>query len=197
MNYPTIGIDEAGRGPLAGPLSVCGLSILNTDKIHFFHDERIRDSKKLSEKRRQEIFLDIQREARAGNLKYVVSFISPEKIDEVGMSASLKIATSEILNKFGANEATKILLDGSLRAPDIFLNQQTIIKGDETELSIALASIVAKVLRDEKMLNLAKEYPVYGFDKHKGYGTKLHREAITKFGLSPQHRKTFCRNILT
>lgn len=190
----TIGIDEAGRGPLAGPLAVCALSTFS--KVNIFEGVGIRDSKKLTEKKRAEVFLEIQREAKLGNLRYSVAFVAPSTIDGHGMAASLKMAVGTVLEKIAAGEEDQVLLDGALFAPPHFKNQKTIIKGDETELEIALASIVAKVLRDEKMLELAHQFPEYGFDKHKGYGTKNHRDAITRYGLSSAHRKSFCRNII-
>lgn len=194
MTKFTIGIDEAGRGPLAGPLAVCALAL--SDKSEIFATEEIRDSKKMSEKKRGEIFLKIQEEARAGKIRYSVAFISARTIDERGIRHSLEAATKKALEKIGVDKTDKILLDGSLKAPSVFVNQMTIVKGDETEPSIALASVVAKVSRDAEMKKLAKTFPQYGFEQHKGYGTKMHMEAILKNGMTTEHRKSFCKNIL-
>lgn len=195
MKARVIGIDEAGRGPLAGPLAVCGMCLLEDTSL--FADKEIRDSKKLSEKRREEIFLQIQTEAKLGKLKYAVSFVSPYTIDTIGMSRSLSLAVEEVLKKLNIDRTDRILLDGSLKAPETYLNQDTIIKGDESEPPIALASIVAKVTRDKKMKELSVEFPEYGFEKHKGYGTKDHIEALRQHGTSPVHRVSFCRKVLT
>lgn len=194
MTKFTIGIDEAGRGPLAGPLAVCALSL--SDESEIFGTEKIRDSKKMSEKKRDEIFLKIQEEARVGKIKYSVAFISAQIIDEKGIRHALESATKKVLEKINVEKTDKILLDGSLKAPEVFTNQTTIIKGDETEPAIALASVVAKVSRDAKMKKLAEVFPQFGFEQHKGYGTKMHIEAIVKNGMTIEHRRSFCKNIL-
>lgn len=188
-----IGIDEAGRGPIAGPVSVCALRILEDPRIFAKND--LRDSKKLTEKRREEVFSKIQVAAEERKLKYAVSSVSPSMVDDMGITAALRFAVGEALEKVKAGQSEQILLDGSLKAPERYSNQKTIIKGDETELSIALASIVAKVIRDEKMRSLAMEFPEYGFDRHKGYGTKAHLEAVAKWGITPAHRRSFCKNL--
>ena len=114
-------------------------------------------------------------------------------IDTKGLSFAIKKALSGCLQKVGVTEKDKVLLDGGLKAPKEFTNQQTIIKGDEKHPIIAWASILAKVHRDNYMTKMSKKYPEYGFEKHMGYGTRLHRDAIQKHGLSSIHRKSFLR----
>jgi ribonuclease HII len=183
--YTVIGIDEAGRGPLAGPITVAAIAGRNS-RPRFL--KNIRDSKKLSAKQRNE-WLKVLKD----NFEYHVSMIGPEVIDKFGISRATKIAVARVLRKFG-NEPDLVLLDGSLFAPKHY-RQQTIIKGDEKVAMIAAASIVAKESRDAKMLRLHKKFPQYCFDKHKGYGTKLHYKMLKHNGLSPLHRRLFCHNL--
>lgn len=192
-----IGIDEVGRGPLAGPVAVgaCVISVLNNERLieeGFFTS--IKDSKKLSEKKRGE-WLDKMNELKAkGDLDYRVAFVSNKIIDEKGLVYSIRFALRETLEKLKINPLNSmILLDGGLKAPEEFIFQQTIIKGDEKEPIISLASITAKVARDRMMIEYSKQFPQYGFEIHKGYGTLLHRQNIKKFGLSELHRKSFCK----
>lgn len=188
-----VGVDEAGRGPLAGPVSVGVVSIPIKTKLLF---EGLTDSKKLSEKRREEWFQKIQEWNREGKLQYAVSLVSSSIIDKKGIVFAINLGMSRCVRKLGINpKRTLVLLDGSLHAPKEFLHQRTIIKGDEKISVISLASIVAKVTRDRYMVKLAMKYPEYAFDVHKGYGTFIHRMAIKKSGISKIHRKTFLRNI--
>lgn len=194
-----IGIDEVGRGPLAGPVAVgaCAISVLNNEhliKERFFTD--IKDSKKLSEKKRVKWLNKMNRLKAKGVLDYRVAFVSNKTIDKKGIAYSIKLALKENLKKLNINPLnTMVLLDGGLKAPEEFVFQQTIIKGDEKEPIISLASIVAKVTRDLKMVRYSKKFPQYGFEIHKGYGTLLHRQNIKKRGLSKLHRKSFCKNL--
>jgi len=151
----------------------------------------LKDSKKLSEKQREEWFEIIRAERQRGALDFSVSFVSHIMIDKRGLTWALRIATARSLARLAITPTSAIFLDGGLSAPDHFKNQRTIIKGDEKISVIALASIVAKVTRDRLMVKLAKKYPQYGFEKHKGYGTKEHYRAISKFGLCPIHRRSF------
>jgi len=189
----TIGIDEAGRGPLAGPISVGAFSVRSKDILKKF--KGVKDSKQLSEKQREEWFRKIKSEKAKGKILYAVSFSSAGIIDSKGITHATKAALNRCLkrleNKDFAPLKCKILLDGSLYAPSRYTNQKTIIDGDAKEPIIALASICAKVLRDRKMKRLAKKYPRYGFEMHKGYGTKAHYRAIKKHGISPIHRRSF------
>ena len=189
-----------GRGPLAGPVAVgaCVISVLNNERLieeGFFAG--IKDSKKLSEKKREE-WLDKIKECKAkGDLDYCVSFVSNKIIDEKGIVYSIRFALMENLKKLKINPLNSmILLDGGLKAPEEFIFQQTIIKGDEKEPIISLASIAAKVARARKMVEYSRKFPQYGFEIHKGYGTLLHRENIKKHGLSELHRKSFCKKYL-
>ncbi|MDO8492868.1 MAG: ribonuclease HII [bacterium] len=218
MKY-IVGIDEAGRGPLAGPVAIGIVTVpkniehrvfnifreLNREKrksktnlsIHRGRIRWVKDSKQLNEKKREEIFEKIKKETKAGKLKYAVGFGSVELIDKEGITRAIAYAIARVIRKFKTKPSQmKVLLDGSLKAPKKFKNQKTIIKGDEKEMIIALASICAKVLRDRLMKRLAKKYPKYGFEIHKGYGTKAHIRAIKKYGLSKIHRKSFCKKFV-
>lgn len=185
-----VGIDEVGRGPLAGPVAVCAFSMpVNFDDSVF---GKLRDSKKLSAKKREQIFEQLEKIKKEGSVNYSVCYASANEIDNIGISICIKKSLEDALRNIRANpEECRILLDGGLYAPKEF-EQETIIKGDEKERVIALASIVAKVSRDRMMTDLAKDYSEYGFEKHKGYGTKAHLEAIKKHGMCIEHRRTFC-----
>lgn len=180
-----IGIDEVGRGPLAGPITVAAVV-----KPKRFVWRNFKDSKKLSPEKRDEFFLKFK------IMPHAVSSVSNALIDKFGISAATRLAVGRCLKKLKIeNCELKILLDGSLYAPKTYKNQETIIKGDEKVPIIAVASIVAKVKRDRAMVRLHKKFPQYGFAVHKGYGTKLHQEAIKTHGLCEIHRKTFCRKL--
>lgn len=200
-----VGIDEAGRGPLAGPVAVGVVMFRKSSRKQLMKtfaelardNNLLRDSKKLSEKKREEIFTKIVAEAKKGTLAYTVSFGSAASIDKKGIVHVIFSAIEHALKVLKAKPLiSEILLDGSLYAPREFKKQCTIIKGDEKELAIALASICAKVLRDRKMVQLSKTYPQYGFAEHKGYGTLMHRSAIKKYGPSKEHRVSFCTKLL-
>lgn len=186
-----VGIDEAGRGPLAGPVSVACVVIRSGAVRKAF--PKTRDSKKLSPKRRDEWFEEIMRLKKEGALSYAVKLVNTHTIDSKGISFAIRQGITAVLNTVDVPKHTQILLDGGLKAPEKYRHQKTIIKGDEKELSIALASIVAKVTRDRYMMRIAKKYPAYGFEIHKGYGTKKHIQAIHKWGTTPLHRRTFCK----
>jgi ribonuclease HII len=195
MKY-LIGIDEAGRGPLAGPVAV-GAVMIPMD-FDWKVIEGVRDSKKLSEKKREEIFEHTQELQRSSVLRYAVATSSASYIDTYGIVPAVRRALAEAISRFEAEPGDcRVLLDGSLHAPAEFIHQETIIRGDDTEPVISLASIMAKVTRDRLMRSLAPKYPAYGFDVHKGYGTLAHRIAIKSSGLSNIHRATFCSNILS
>jgi len=194
-----IGVDEVGRGPVAGPVYVCALYISkdNLEKIIKKVDKLpLRDSKKLTEKMREKWFAKITEFADLGLLKYVVSKASAKEIDEKGIAICIKHAVKNSVIKIGADkEKTKVLLDGGLSVGENF-NEESFIKGDENIPVISLASIVAKVLRDKEMINFSENYPEYHFEKHKGYGTKTHITAILKHGLTEFHRKSFLKNYI-
>lgn len=190
-----IGIDEAGRGPLAGPVAVGAFCVgAGADSVRDFKkfSAGVKDSKKLSESQREGWFAKMLCEKKFGNISFAVSFASAGMIDRRGIVFAIRRALALSLKKLKvAPEQTLVLLDGGLRAPEEYTFQETIIKGDEKEPIIALASITAKVLRDRKMRALAKRYPQYGFEKHKGYGTAAHYAAIMCYGALGVHRKSF------
>lgn len=185
-----IGIDEVGRGPLAGPVAVCALCLQNNFNYSKFRN--FKDSKKLSHSQRLKWLAKIDEEKKKGNIVYAVSFKSNLVIDKKGIVFAIKKALTNSLTKIDLNyKESLVLLDGGLKAPEKYKNQKTIIKGDEKELVIALASIAAKVTRDRLMVKLAQKYPGYGLEKHKGYGTREHYKAIKSKGILPIHRKSF------
>ncbi len=191
-----IGIDEAGRGPLAGPVAV-GAVLIPTD----FAIEQlsgVRDSKQLSEKKREEWYERLLELEQKTDLRVAVSFSPASLIDKKGIVPAIRSALLLCLEKLEAKpHECRIVLDGSLYAPEAFVHQETIIRGDQTEPLISAASIAAKVLRDRYMIAAAEKYPGYGFEIHKGYGTAMHRNTITTLGPSPLHRTSFCKNIVS
>ncbi len=190
-----VGIDEVGRGPLAGPVSVCAFRMKISEYAYISFHTHIRDSKKLSEKERNKRLKELQERKKEGKCDFAVVSQSAKIIDTKGITYAIREALKQALQKVGAQTSDSILLDGGLRAEAKFTNQKTIIKGDEKELSIACASIVAKVTRDAYMRRMAKLHPDYGFERHVGYGTVLHRERIQIYGFILLHRRTFCKNI--
>ena len=174
------GIDEAGRGPLAGPV-VAGAVILPKDCRILY----INDSKKLSEKRRNELFDIIKEEA----VTYGIGIIDAARIDEINILQATYEAMRSAINNL--NPSPDILLNDAVTIPKVDIKQVPIIKGDAKSISIAAASVLAKVTRDRIMEEYDKKYPEYGFEKHKGYGTKQHIQALEQFGASPIHRRTF------
>ncbi len=191
-----VGIDEAGRGPLAGPVSVAVVVqlariVLDSDKMLGI----LRDSKKLSEQKREEWFKWLREKKKKGDLDFAVSLVGEKIIDQRGIVRAVKIGIGRCLKRLKLNpNQCQVLLDGSLKAPKIYRDQRTIIRGDETIPIIALASIVAKVTRDRKMVRLGKKFPNYQLAIHKGYGTRAHYRALRKYGLSPLHRRSFLKD---
>ena len=195
MRY-LIGIDEAGRGPLAGPVAV-GAVLVPLD-FDWSAIEGVRDSKKLSEKKREEFFTRAGELQLSGAMRFSVSTSSAAYIDTYGIVPAIKRALAEALSRLEAEpKDCRVLLDGSLKAPAEYIRQETIIRGDDTEPVISLASIMAKVTRDRLMKRLSAKYPAYGFDIHKGYGTASHISIIQRYGLSDIHRTTFCTRLAT
>jgi len=179
--YPEVGCDEAGRGCLCGPV-VAAAVILPEN----FSCKILNDSKKLSEKKRNELRIIIEKEA----LSYGVAFVSHERIDEINiLNASIE-AMHLAIDKLSTTPK-HIIIDGNRFKPYKKIPHDTIIKGDGKYLSIAAASILAKTYRDEYMEKLHLEYPEYNWKQNKGYPTKAHREAIKEFGATDHHRKTF------
>lgn len=179
------GIDEAGRGPLAGPV-VAAAVILPKDARLLY----VNDSKKLSEKKREELFDVIMKEA----VSVGVGVTSPGRIDEINILQATYEAMREAVSKL--TPQPEVLLNDAVRIPGIDIRQVPIVKGDAKSLSIASASIIAKVTRDRMMYEYDKLYPEYGFAAHKGYGSRVHIEALQKFGACPIHRRTFIGNFI-
>ena len=188
-NGSIIGVDEAGRGPLAGPVVAAAV------KINEYHDffEDINDSKKLSEKKREILFDKIISYCHVG-----VGIATVEEIDDINILNATFLAMKRALEDIQKDEIEfdKVLVDGNKLIKGYDGKQEAVIKGDAKSLSIAAASIIAKVTRDRIMMINAEKYPEYFFEKHKGYGTKLHREILIEKGPLPIHRKTFLKKIL-
>ena len=191
----TIGIDEAGRGPLAGPVVVAGVKIsVNGNARVAKLLNGIRDSKKLSPKKREEWFSFLTSHPK---IEWAVARVWPAMTDRINIARAADLGAARVYTKLCAELSSAqslaerpVLLDAGLRLPS-GVPQQAIIKGDEKIPAIAAASIIAKVTRDRLMLRLHKKYPQYRFDLHKGYGTRMHREIIGKIGYSEIHRASF------
>lgn len=193
MKY-LVGVDEAGRGPLAGPVAV-GVAMVPAD-FDWKLLPGVGDSKKLKPKDREAVYQLASRLKQAGVIDFRVSQTSAAMIDRRGIVPAIKKAMNRCLMGLKLEPGIcHILLDGGLKAPPAYPSQETIIKGDSKELVIGLASIVAKVTRDRHMTMLARKYPAYGFEAHKGYGTRLHLELIKEHGISAIHRVSFCRSV--
>lgn len=176
------GVDEAGRGPLAGP--VCAAAVILPQHLEL---PGLTDSKKLSDKKRRELFPLIKEKAIA----YGIGFASEQEIDEINILQATFLAMQRALDQL-AVKPDLALIDGN-REKDFGLPVKTVVKGDSLSANIAAASILAKVSRDDLMLEIAEKYPQYGFDIHKGYGTKAHYAALTEHGPCPVHRMTFLK----
>ena len=189
-----IGIDEVGRGPLAGPALVCGvLWISPSDPGEIL--EGIRDSKKLTPRKRM-LWKHRADKLTESHLLFATCSADSKEIDREGIVQALQKASTEVIKKLQEKGKIKhIYADYGLPLAELYPKTH-LIKGDEKNPLISLASIIAKEARDEIMRNLDKEFPAYGFGKHKGYGTKQHREMIQLHGTSPIHRRTFLRNII-
>lgn len=188
-----VGVDEAGRGPLAGPVAV-GVVVVE-ENFDWELVPYVNDSKKLSEKRREEIFKIARRLKATGHLDYAVSLVSAKVIDKIGIVPSIALAQARAFKKLPLSpKNTHVKLDGGLKA-SIQFSQETIIQGDAKEKVIGLASIMAKVTRDRHMVKLASRYPEYAFGHHKGYGTDRHRQLIVVHGVSEVHRNSFCTRL--
>lgn len=185
-NVVIAGVDEAGRGPLAGPV-VAAAAILNVDDDFIY----LNDSKKVTPKRRDILYNDIM-----NRTIYGIGIVSAEEIDEMNILQATYKAMRMAIDKL--SKRPEVLLNDAVIIPGIdeSIHQEKIIKGDAKSVSIAAASILAKVTRDRYMEEFGEKYPEYGFEKHKGYGTKAHIEAIKKYGITPEHRKTFLKNII-
>lgn len=179
------GVDEAGRGPLAGPVYAAAVILKEGAVI-----DGINDSKKLTEKKREELF-DIIIE---NSVAYAISSVDEKVIDEINILNATHMAMNNAVDKLQP-KADYVIIDGN-SIKNMKTPHETVVKGDAKSISIAAASILAKVSRDRYISEMAKIYPQYGFEKHKGYGTKAHNEAILEHGPSPIHRKTFLKKLL-
>ena len=179
------GVDEAGRGPLAGP--VCAAAVILPENTII---EGVNDSKKLSEKKREALFDVIKEQA----LSYSIAFASVEEIEEMNILNATMLAMKRAVEGLDV-KADYAMIDGN-RLPKLDIDSEFIIKGDAKSMSIACASILAKVSRDRLLYKYAEEFPDYSFDKHKGYGTKVHVEALKKYGPCKYHRLSFLTKIL-
>ena len=176
------GVDEAGRGPLAGP--VCAAAVILPPNIEI---PGLNDSKKLSDKKRRELYPVIKEKAIA----YGIAFADQKEIDEINILQATYLAMERAIGQLSVKPELA-LIDGN-RAKDFGLPVETVVHGDSLSASIAAASVLAKVTRDDYMLKMAEEYPGYDFEIHKGYGTKAHYAALTKLGACPIHRMTFLK----
>ena len=179
------GVDEAGRGPLAGRVYAAAVIMPQSVIV-----DGVNDSKKLTEKKRENLFEKITENA----LSYSIAWADEKEIDEINILQSTHLAMKRAVEKL-KTKPDMVLVDGN-RLPEFGIPAKSIVKGDSLSHSIACASILAKVSRDRYMCKEAEKYPEYLFEKHKGYGTKLHIEALKKYGPSPIHRKTFLKKIL-
>ena len=178
------GVDEAGRGPLAGP--VCAAAVILPKGLVI---PGLNDSKKLSDKRRRELFSIIQQEA----VSFGIAFASQEEIDEINILQATFLAMRRAMEQLNP-QPEFALIDGN-RETDFGVPCKTVIKGDSLSANIAAASVLAKVTRDNWMMEAAERYPGYGFEIHKGYGTKAHYAALEKLGPCPIHRRTFLKKL--
>ena len=176
------GVDEAGRGPLAGP--VCAAAVILPRGLEI---PGLNDSKKLTDKKRRELMPLIKEQA----LAYAIAFATHEEIDEINILQATFLAMERALAQLNIRPDLA-LIDGN-RQKDFGINVETVVKGDSRSANIAAASVLAKVTRDDYMEAMALEYPGYGFEIHKGYGTKAHYEALRNLGPSPIHRRTFLK----
>ena len=176
------GVDEAGRGPLAGP--VCAAAVILPNNLEL---PGLTDSKKLTDKKRRELFPLIQEHAIA----YGIGFATEQEIDEINILQATFLAMQRALDQLKVRPDLA-LIDGN-RQKDFGIPVKTVVKGDSLSANIAAASILAKVTRDNLMVEMAGKYPEYGFEIHKGYGTKAHYAALREFGASPIHRMTFLK----
>lgn len=201
-----IGIDEAGRGPLVGPLTLAACIIVQPRSMRNLRarladpqkPNHYKDSKMWNEKDRERLHREIKKFEQRGVIDTTHTSLSAQMIDEKGMSYCLKkgvqILLRRLCKKYDLSyDSCEVLLDGRLYAPRNFIYQRTITKGDTKEISVAVASLIAKVKRDRYMRKLAMVHPEYGFEKHKGYGTQKHYHAIEKYGVIGEHRRSFLK----
>ena len=192
-----VGVDEVGRGPVAGPVYVCAFAceVEHVDGIVAGIKTPLRDSKKLTKKMRHAWFEYLHTLAKEKKVRYIMTKASNTEIDDKGIDVCIRAAVNNCLEKLALDlTETKVFLDGGLYAHPKFV-QETLVKGDENIPVIALASIVAKVTRDKEMDELAKTHDKYAWEKNKGYGTKAHMDAIKEYGVTPLHRVSFLKHV--
>ena len=189
INSPVIGLDEVGRGPLAGPVISCGCHFKNYTILNEFKDF-IGDSKKLSEKKRELSFKFLQNLKKENIIDFHLGIANVEEIDNLNILEATKLSMKRVIDKFNLKNA-KLIIDGNFSLNYKSYKEQSIIKGDNKSLSIAAASIIAKVHRDRLMKKLSIKFKDFGWEKNAGYGTKMHIENIHRFGPTIHHRKTF------
>lgn len=190
-----IGIDEVGRGPLAGPVTVCAFAILERE-LDLLKDIGAKDSKVLSAQKRELIAGKLKQLCREGRCTFQISSTSSHVIDRKGLTKAIAIAIAAALKRLNVHpEHADIYLDGGLKAPKSFFRQHTIIHGDGLVPVISCASVLAKVHRDRLMDHYDLKFPEYGFLNHKGYGTPEHYKSIRKHGMTPIHRRLFLKEL--
>ncbi len=190
-----VGIDEVGRGPLAGPVSVCAVAMPEKDYAKMTWGI-LNDSKQMTAKNREFWNKEARVLEKNGKIRIALTSKTALTIDKQGIAVCIRACIAENLRKLDIDpKDCRVLLDGSLKAPAEYKNQETIIKGDSKEKIISLASVVAKVARDAYMVLQHKKYPLYGWERNKGYGTKEHRGAIKKKGVTILHRNSFLSRI--
>ena len=189
FNAPVIGLDEVGRGPLAGPVISCGCHFKNYTILNEFKDF-IGDSKKLSEKKRELSFKFLQNLKKENIIDFHLGIANVEEIDNLNILEATKLSMKRVVDKFNLKNA-QLIIDGNFSLNYKSYKEQSIIKGDNKSLSIAAASIIAKVHRDRLMKKLSIKFQDFGWEKNAGYGTKKHIENIHRFGPTIHHRKTF------
>ena len=189
FNAPVIGLDEVGRGPLAGPVISCGCHFKNYTILNEFKDF-IGDSKKLSEKKRLLSFKYLHNLKKEGIIDFHLGIANVEEIDNLNILEATKLSMKRVIDKFNLKNA-HLIIDGNFSLNYKSYNEQSIVKGDNKSLSIAAASIIAKVHRDRLMKKLSIKFQDFGWEKNAGYGTKMHIENIHRFGPTIHHRKTF------
>ncbi len=189
FNVPVIGLDEVGRGPLAGPVISCGCHFKNYKILNEFKDF-IGDSKKLSEKKRGLSFKFLQNLKKENIIDFHLGIANVHEIDKLNILEATKLSMKRVIDKFNLKNA-KLIIDGNFSLNYKSYKEQSIINGDNKSLSIAAASIIAKVHRDRLMKKLSIKFQNFGWEKNAGYGTKMHIENIHRFGPTIHHRKTF------
>ena len=183
------GIDEAGRGPWVGPVVAAAVTF-HTHNINPILLNALNDSKKLSAKKREELYELLKQEAQNGKLNYGIGEASAQEIDDMNILQATFLAMQRAVEEL-PQIPDMAIIDGNRQPKKFPCPSVTLIKGDATSYSVAAASIIAKVYRDRLMTELARQYPGYGFEKNAGYGTKSHIEGLQKFGITPEHRKSY------